>query len=84
MDQLEFEKARQLRKIAERAFPEPVADFTVKRFANGQMTTAAEGSLTEIAMMIAKGLHDIEIQYPEARMIFVAALSDCLEGTYES
>jgi hypothetical protein len=80
MNQLELEKAMQLRKIAERAFPEPVADFSVKRFANGQFTTAADGSLIEIAMMIAKGLHDIEIQHPEARMIFVAALSDYLEG----
>ena len=80
MDQLEFEKARQLRKIAERAFPEPIADFTVKRFANGQIITAAEGSFIEIAMMIAKGLHEIEVQYPEARMIFIAALSDYLEG----
>jgi hypothetical protein len=80
MHELEQDKARQLRKIAERAFPEPVADFTVKRFSNGQFMTAANGSLIEIAMMIAKGLHDIEIQHPEARMIFVAALSDYLEG----
>lgn len=80
MDQLELEKARQLRKIAERAFPEPVADFTVKRFANGQFTTAAEGSLIEIAMMITKGLHDIEMQQPEARMIFSLALREYLEG----
>ncbi|MDF2524527.1 MAG: hypothetical protein K0R31_2168 [Clostridiales bacterium] len=80
MDQLEFEKARRLRKIAERAFPEPVADFSVKRFADGQFTTAAEGSFIEIATMIAKGLHDIEERYPEARICFSLALREYLEG----
>jgi hypothetical protein len=81
MDKLEFEKAKQLRKIAEAKFSsEPIADFTVKRFADGQFTTAAEGSLTEIAMMIVKGMHDIEKQCPEARMVFSFALMDYMEG----
>lgn len=80
MNDLEFEKAKQLRKIAEaRIVSEPVADFTVKRFADGLITTAAEGSLIEIAMVIAKGMHDIEKQCPEARLFFKAALSEYME-----
>lgn len=80
MDALEYEKAKQLRKIAEASLPEPIADFTVKRFANGQITVAAEGSLIEIAMMVAKGVHDIEKLYPEAKMVFAVALREYMEG----
>ena len=80
MDALEFAKAKQLRKIAEARLPEPIADFAVKRLPNNQFVTAANGSLTEIAMMITNGIHDIEEQYPEARMIFSLAFREYLEG----
>ncbi len=80
MDKLELEKARQLRKIAESREPaEPIADFNVKRFADGRFTVAAEGSLIEIAMMVAKGLHDIEMLDPAARMIFSMAFREYME-----
>lgn len=80
MDALEYEKAKQLRKITEAKLPEPIADFTVKRFSDGQFTMGAEGSLIEIAMMITKGMHDIEMQHPEARMAFALALRSYMEG----
>jgi hypothetical protein len=81
MDQLEFEKAKQLRKIAEaRETTEPTADFTVKRFADGHYTTAVNGSLIEIALMVTQGLHNIEKLHPEARIAFATAFRDYLEG----
>ncbi len=81
MDQLEYAKAKQLRQIAEsRETTEPVADFTVKKFADDHITVAAEGCPIEIAALILVGLRDIEKQRPEARIIFTAAVRAYLEG----
>ncbi|MDF2608906.1 MAG: hypothetical protein K0R92_380 [Lachnospiraceae bacterium] len=75
MDRLEYEKAKKLRQIAEaRETTEPVADFTVKKFADGHITTAASGSLIEIAALLSAGLHDIEATNPGARNVFEIAL----------
>lgn len=81
MDQLEYAKAKQLRKIAEaRETTEPTVDFTVKKFADGHITTAAEGCAIEIAALILVGLHDMEKLHPEARIVFAAAFRRYLEG----
>lgn len=82
MDDLEYAKAKQLRQIAEaRETSEPVADFTVRRFADGHATVAVEGSPFEIASLVVMGISDISERDPQVKIALKVLLKAWVEGS---